>query len=375
MPNLNFGDVLRDLGPDAAFRVINERRPDADYLLNTFLPERLMPTYDVKAGNMTIRPTMAGLVGADAPYPPGGLIDVQKFMEQSAKVALTVVLPEMMQRRLREFLYRIDSPQQSSEAVRNTVLNFIDKMLVQPQWDTFEYLRGEVLTTGAIDWTFNGKRLQVTYGVPAGNLFAQRTTTASYGGSASVFWADYRAGLSILKGRVRAVVGHPDTINLIVSNPVNNIIVTAQDLQTGTYSIAKNVGGASGPQIPSGDSRDRTTMVGYGAEGEIINPLDPDSTILVPFISTGKLVMIGDAPSRGFQVGLGGAVESPTQALELGYTHIAPTEEGQGAMGRWARAFIPENRPYQVQGDSVTNGLPVLEAPDKLVVLNTAMTP
>lgn len=375
MPNLNFGDVLRDLGPDAAFRIINERRPDADYLLNTFLPERLMPTYDVKAGNMTIRPTMAGLVGADSPYPPGALIDVAKFMEQSAKIALTVVLPEMMQRRLREFLYRIDSPQQSSEAVRNTVLNFMEKMLVQPHLDTAEYLRGEVLTGGAIDWTFNGKRLQVSYGVPAANIFATRNTTAGYGGTLSVWWSDYRAALSILKGRVRAVIAHPDTINLIVSNPVNNIIITSQDLQTGTYSIARNVGGTNGPQIPSGDSRDRTLLIGYGGEGEIINPLDPDSTILVPFIPTGKVVLIGDAPTRGFQVGLGGAVESPTQALELGYTHVAPTEEGQGAMGRWARVFIPENRPYQVQGDSVTNLLPVLEAPEKLVILTTTMTP
>lgn len=372
--NLNFGDALKDLGPDAAFRIINERRPDADYLLNTFLPERNEPTYEIRGGNMTIRATMAGLVGADSPYPPGGLIDIAKFLEQSAKIAMTVTLPEMMQRRLREFLMRIGEPQQASDAVRNTVLNFIEKLLVQPHWDTFEYLRGRALSAGAIDWTFNGKRLQVSYGVPAANLFAQRTGTAFYGGSASVFWADYRAGLALLKGRVRAVVAHPDTINLIVSNPVNNIVVTAQDLQTGTYSIVKNVGAATGPQIQSPDARDRTTLVGYGAEGEIINPLDTDSTILVPFIPTGKVIMIGDAPGRGFQVGLGAAVESPTRELEIGYTHIAPTEEGQGAMGRWARVFIPENRPYQVQGDSVTNGLPVLTAPEKLVVLNTAMS-
>lgn len=372
--NLNFADVLRDLGPDAAFRLINERRPDPDYLLATFLPERLVPSYDVRAGSLTIRATMAGLVGADSPYPPGGLIDIAKFVEQTAKFAITTTLPEMMQRRLREFLMAIGEPERANEAVRNTVLNFVEKLLVQPHMDTMEYLRGKVLTTGAIDWTFNQKRVQVSYGVPAGNIFAQRTGTSFYGGSASMFWADYRAGWNLLKGRVRAVIAHPDTINLIVSNPANNIMVVAQDALTGSFTVAKNIGGANGPQIASPDQRDRAVLVGYGMEGEILNPLDPDSTILVPFISTGKVVMVGDPVPRGFSVGLGGQVATPTQELPIGYTHIGPTEEGGGALGRWARVFTPENRPYQIQGDSVTNGMVMLEAPEKLVILNTAMS-
>nr|MBA2458731.1 major capsid protein [Gemmatimonadales bacterium] len=291
----------------------------------------------------------------------------------AAKVAIQTVLSEHMQRQMQEFMIRLNNPQASTEALRNTLFNFVDKMLLQPHYDTFEYLRGEALTTGAIDWTFNGKRLQVNYGVPAGNLFANRTGTAHYGGSASVFWADYRAALALLKGRVRAVVAHPNTINMIVSNSVNNIIVTQQDLQTGTYSIAKNVGGSNGPYIQSPDARDRTTLVGYGAEGEIITPTDPDSATLLPFIPTGKIVLIGDVVPRGFQVGLGGAVEDDTQNLAVGYTHIAPTIEGGGAMGRWADVFVPEHEPWQVVGRSVTNGLPVLEAPEKVVVLSTDM--
>lgn len=378
MPSIDFGQAIsiltqRGNGIDPALRVINAARPPADYLLSTFFPERLLPSYFVRVGSMTLRPTMAGLVGADSPFPPTGLADIGTFVASTAKIANTVPITEMFLRDFHAFLATLGSDQQSDEAVINTVLNFSNKMLAQPHLDRMELLRGEMVTTGAIDWTFIGKNLLVDYGIPTAHKLATATVNDAYHGSASKWWRDYKVGRSLLKQRVRAVLAHPDTIEAIVTNPVNNIIITAQDLTTGTVSFIKNVGVvATGPFIPSPDIRERTTIIGYGLEGEILDPATPGETIAVPFFPRGKIVLLGD-PERGTGEGLGGAVEDEETTLPLGYTHIGPTTENNGALGRWARVFKPEQRPHGMQGDAVTNGLPVLSSPRKVVILTTEM--
>jgi len=49
---------------------------------------------------------------------------------------------------------------------------------------------------------------------------------------------------------------------------------------------------------------------------------------------------------------------TPTSNLRLGYTHIGPTEEADGALGRWARVYTPDDRQWELCGEGVTNGLP-----------------
>ncbi|HYC32006.1 MAG TPA: major capsid protein [Gemmatimonadales bacterium] len=378
MPSLDFGAAIAELtrqggGVDPAFRIINQARPANDYLLASFFPERQLPSYFVRAGAMTIRPTMAGLVGADSPYPPTGLADIATFIASTAKIANTVPVTEMFLRDLHAFLATLGSDQQRDEAVLQFVLNFSQKMLAQPHMDRMELLRGEMITTGAIDWTFVGKNLAVDYGIPAGNKLTHRTGNDAYHGSASKWWTDYRAGRAILQQRVLAALAHPDTIEAIISNTVNNVILTAQDLATGTVSFVRNTGTLGTAQIPSSDVRERTTLVGYGKEGEILDPDNPGETIAVPFFPRGKVVLLGQPGDAGTGEGLGGATEDEQTGLELGYTHIGPTTESGGALGRWARVFKPEARPQGMQGDAVTNGLPVLRAPRKVVILSTEM--
>lgn len=372
--HLNFAAILAQLGPDFAMRFINARRPPADYLLNSFLPEQNRATYYAKSGTMTIRSTMAGMVGMDSPYPPGGAMEATSFLEQTAKIANDVPLSEAVQRELHAMMAAMGNDTANDAALRNTVLNFLEKVVVQPHWDTAEYLRGQALTTGALDWEFNGITLEVDYGIPAGNLFAQRTGNDGYGGSSSDFWADHRSAVALLKNNVRAIVAHPNTINMIVANTVNNVVITAQDLVTGSFSFVKNIGTvATGPFNPSPDVRDRVTMIGYGLEGDVLDPLAPSIPVSIPFLPEGYIVYIGNPVSRNFTVGLGSATESEFNQLALGYTHIAPTVENGGTPGRWARVFTPDERPWQVRGQGVTNLLPVIEAPDKLVVLSTVM--
>src|SRR5574337_908313 len=365
--DMNFLGVLRDLGANAAFRVANAARPPANYIWNTFLPERPRTTYEVRSGYMTIRSTMAGLVGADSPYPPTGMSEISTFLEQSAKIANRVTIPEMAMRELQTLLSVIGQQSDSTALIRDTILNFLDKLVVQSHLDTFEYLRGEALTTGAITWTFNQKSLAVNYGVPAANLNPNRTGTASYDQSASVFWADHRLARLLLKHQVRAIIAHPDTIDAIVANPANNIVVVAQD-PLGVTQFVKMANTTTG--APTTDARDRVSVIAYGDEGEVLDPANPGKTISVPFCSKGKIVYIGNPLPQGFQVGQG-STASPLNELPIGYTHLAPTVEGGGAPGRWARLRAPEDFPWSLEGVAVTNGLQVIEVPEKLVVLSS----
>ncbi len=378
MPDINFAAALAGLrasggGVDPAFRIINGARVQRDYLWATFLPERLVNSYDVKAGALKIIPTMAGMTGADSPYAPAGIMDISTFLASTAKIANTVPLTEMFMRNLHQTLQAADRDVAGDEATINIVLNFINLLLVQAHLDRMEALRGELFTTGEIDWTFNGKNLAVTYGVPGGNILTSRTGNDRYGGSSSKFWTDIRAGRSLLKGQVRAIIAHPDTIDQIVSNDVNKIVVNADNF-AGPVPIVRNLGTlATGPIIPSPDARDRMTIIGYGKEGSILDPANPGETIAVPFCSTGRVVMIGNPPPQGFGVDLGANEEALEDQLPLGYTHIGPTVEGKGALGRWAKVYTPEAEDWLLVGKAVTNGLPMLEAPTKVVILRTDM--
>jgi hypothetical protein len=366
--NLNFAAIIAKMGVDAAFRIINAARPPASYLFATFLPERNKTGYQAKSGYMTVRTTMAGLSGTDSPYPPTGIVDASDFSEQIAKIANRVTLSEMDQRELQQLLMVLGQAQDASEAlIRDTALNFLDKLVNQAHLDAMEYLRGMAMTSGALDWTFNKKRLQVDYGLPAGNIFANAAGANGYGGNTSTWWANYRSARSKLKGQVRAILAHPTTIDMIVSNDANKIRVIEQDNTSGTMTIQKYVGST---EQMSPDARDKVTLVAYGAEGEILDPANPGKTKTVSFLKQGKIILIGNPIPTGFQVGQG-ATPSGQNEIPLGYTHIGPTVEGGGRPGRWADLRVPDDAPWSLEGRGVTNGLPVIEAPEKVVILST----
>lgn len=374
--DLNLADLIALLGPDFALRIINEVRPDSDYLLESLLPEIGLPTYEAKAGAMTVRATAAGLVGMDSPFPPGGAVGGSSFNESLAKVAQHIPLPEKVLRTLQQLSIAARNQGSSNQTAIDTILDFANKVLRQGQTDTAEWMRGKALSTGALQWTFGDITLDVDYGFPSDNLFSQETGTDFYGGSSSDFWADWWAMLAIFRGQLRAAYAHPDTINLIISNTVNAITLTEQDFTTGTASFVKFTGDAStGPRNASSDVRDRARIIGYGLEVDVLDPTDPANPSKEPVIPRGLIVCVGNPVNRGMTVGLGSAVESETNAVRLGYTHIGPTtEDGSGLGRRWSQVFTPENMPMQVHGRTAANILPVIEAYDKVVVLSTAMS-
>lgn len=368
--NVNFAEALRLLGPDAAFRIANAARPEASYLFASLLPEQNKDTYDINSANMTVRTTMAGLVGEDSVYPPGGMIEWSNFIEQTAKFAIETKLTERVLRQIMALLQRVQmSGGNTTQAAQQEALNFLNKVIIQAHMDAMEYTRGKALVAGAIDYTNNQIRLQVNYGVPAGNFLANRTGTAAYYNTASVFWADLRTVRKILKNSLRIAIMHPDTMNDIVYNDANKGRVVAQG--EGFVELQRYVGTT---EQPTGDARDTIRLVSYDLEVEIMNVGSPGTTTKIPVMPRGKILYIGTNQRSGYRVGEG-STEDPNRENNLGYTHIAPTIEGGGRPGRWAQLYVPENAPWSLHGRGVTNGLPVIEAPDKIVVASTDMAP
>lgn len=379
---LNFQAVLAALGGSAAvFRIANAARAAGDYLLASLLPEIQRNDYTVTAGNMTVKATMAGLVGMDSPYPPGGMVSASYFMEQTAKIANSVRLNEKALRELQRMVQVLQlGGGDTNEALTQEVLNFFDKVVMQPHLDTFEWLRAQALFTGAINWTFGKIPLVVSYGVPAAHFLPTRTTVGgtAYGAADSAFWSDVRELSRILKGNVRALIAHPDTLDEIIYNDANGMRVVT-DTGIGpirTVSLQRFARDAAGDFISgqdSNDARDRTTIIAYAREAEIINPANPETTIQIPFAPRGKLLAVGNNTDSGYIVGRGSQEEDPNESNRLGYTHIGPTVEGNGAPGRWGRMYTPENTPWALIGQAVTNGLPVIESPDKIAVATTEL--
>ena len=368
----SFVAALLALGPEAAFRLINQARPAASYLFASILPERPMRSYEVKNASMTVRSTMAGLVGMDSPFPPSGVVDASTFLERSAKVANQVVMSEEAIRTLQDLLMYLQiSGASTNERMVEEVLNFSNALLIQPHLDVAEWLRGQALCTGAIAWTFNGLNLAIDYGVPAGNKLTNRTGTAAYSGNASAFWTDIRAQGKLLRKASRIIrIAHPDLIEDIVANPVNNVRVISEDA---TQVSLQRMISQNGVNTPSSDARDTVQIVKYGMEAEVIDPTDTSKTKLVPFMVKTKLVAIGAGVQNGYQVGAG---SRQPQDWELGYTHLAPTVEASGAPGRWARVYTPEQRPWQLVGEAVSNLLPVVDtrAADRLVIASSDLS-
>lgn len=371
---VNFAAVLAALPEGAVMRLANDMRPPGDYLLNTLLPERNLWSYHIEAGNMIVRSTMAGLVGMDAHYPPGGMVEASTFLENTAKIAVEVAMTEGQLRQIQEFLIRMRlDGQPTDDAARDQILNFAEKVVIQPLLDRGEWLRGQAICTGAINWSFNGKDLVVSYGVPAENFLPLRTiaATTNYAGALSAFWTDIRLIRRALRnsGGVRAIMMHSDTLDEARYNPANNMVVTAEG--NGQVTFRKILPDTN---LFTADAQDTVTIVTYDAEGEVLNPANTAQTLRVPFFLRGKMVGVGNNRASGFRVGDGGTPNARDDNT-LGYTHIGPTIEGGGRPGRWSDLYTPQGAPYEVHGRGAMNLLPVIETPDKLVIASTEMTP
>ena len=368
--DFSFNDALQYLGPNAAFKYINQARPDSSYLFATILPEEQKETYHIDSGFMTVRTTMAGLAGMSSPYAPGGIVEVSTFLEKSSKITIEVALEEEAIRAVQTMMQRFAIEGGSTNGVDNGLIrmadeafNFYNKLVVQAHTDTAEWLRGQALRKGKIDWTYNGMRLLIDYGVPATFLPAQRTGSQAYDQSGSMFWTDHYAAIGALLYNVRCVIMHVTTFLKISQNPANNFnIINSARTPDGTtvYTVQRYVAKGAANLVISNDFRDTVQFIVYDLEGEVLDPLNPTKTMRVPFCTPGDILYIANNNRSGYRVGEG-STPDPLRDQAIGYTHIAPTVEGGGKPGRWGDLFIPEKQPWSLHGRGVCNMLPVRE--------------
>lgn len=372
---LDFQAALADarIGGNAGLNVLsNAARTPAEYLLATVLPERDVASYVAKGGSMTVRSTMAGAVGMDSKYPEGGAMSMATFMEEIAKIAIQNRLQEATIRELQAIAAQILLRGASTtDLAVNTVLNFVRKLLLQPHYDRREWLRGQALFTGAIDWQFNGVSLTVDYGVPSANILATRTGTSAYDGSASVFWSDVRAARQKQGASYRGPIATRATVDAIIYNEANKITVLGD--ADGSVSIVRYVGDVDGLRPQSTDARERTTIIVYDKEGEVWDLANPGQTIKVPLIPDGVLGFFASNDRSGEFIPGEGATDDPENDRALGYSHIGPTVENQGRTGIWTDVYVPEAMKMQLHGQSVETFLPVIENPDKIFLTSTTI--
>jgi hypothetical protein len=356
--DFSFRESLDLLGRNASFRIINEARPSSDYLLETLLPEMQKPDYHIDSGYMMVRSTMAGLVAMSSPYPPSGTIETSTFLEKSAKIASEVGMEEETLRQMQRILsQRGITGANRTRYIAEEALNFMNKVVVQGHMDTAEWLRSQALFAGKIDWTYNKKNLLVDYAVPAAYVGTNRTGNDAYDGSTSKFWTDHYAALKALYYNVRAVICHTDTLLKIINNDANKFELVSQ---VGNVFTVRRYRTRGNIDVLSGDNRDTVQIIAYDLEGEVLDPADTSKTKRVQFAPSGKLLYVANNKRSGYRVGEG-STPDPVRDMALGYTHIAPTVEGGGAMGRWGDMYTPEAAPWALRARAVTNLLPVRE--------------
>ena len=360
-------------GGNFAARIVREAPMPADYHLAMYLPEENRETYEVDSGAMAVYPTMAGLSGMDSTYAPVGAISTSRFLEETAKITSKLPLSEKHLREIQRLIQRLQATGQNAVPSMAQELIGFTMVLLHAHRDTAEFLRGQAIFTGALDWTYNGKSLVVDYGIPAANKPATRTSTAAYDKAASSFWADTRLARKALGNAAEAVMNRT-TFYGIVDNAANAVKVEAltTDVQAGAlverYRLTKRLGTEN--VVVSDDVRDSIVVTVYQREGSVIDPSNVTQTKAVEMVPDGKIAFIGSAQRPAYRPGRG-AEPDLTNNGRIGYYHIAPTTEGNGQPGRWARVFTPEARPYMVQSEAAENSLPVIESPDKLFILST----
>lgn len=373
MTIFTFSDALDELDGDFAFRIANEMRPADDYLLADLLPGINRTAYNVENGSMTVRPTMAGLTGMDSPYAPSGHAEISTFLEKTAKITNQVSFPEKALRELQQTVRTLDiTTSQAKEEVVQAVFNFTSKVLVQAHIDTAEWLRGQALQYGEIDWTFGDINLTVDYGIPSAHVLNTATGTEAYHDTDSTFWEDHLAAQAALGYNFRGPFMHVDTFHAIVENPANDIQILSEDAPVFQLGRLKRDEAGNRTEMMSQDTRERASVTVYSQEAEIIDPSNPEQTTVVPFMERGRIFYVGEGKSDSFRVGTG-ATEPARLEFDLGYTHLGPTVEGNGQPGRWANVYTPEGQEWQLIGQGVQNMLPVIENPERLFIMSTEM--
>lgn len=357
--------ILNTLTPQDYFDLANQPVSESEYVLASVLPDELRANYEAKTGSLKVITTPAGETGMDSPYVPVGGMELNAFSQPIAKWTATSLMTEQAQRELQQMVINIRAgviTGNGLDYVRTFVVNWLQKVIAQSFKDRHELMRGEVLTTGKL--VLRGGT--VDYGVPVLNFLAPRTGLDGYGAGNSKFWQDMR----VADTRLRAVRGRMmsmNTLHAIIDNPSNNVAVVAETIsQEGNIKIVQVRKTVNNGQNFSQDVREGYTLIGYARVVKLRLPGGgyADQQVL----ADGKIAVVGTSTVQ--LTALDGTIVSRPG---LGRIHVGPTVEGDGRPGVWLNARTDPGRPYQAIAEGAANSLPVIDAPERLVVLTTDM--
>lgn len=357
--------VLNTMTEQDFFDIANQPPPESEYALAAILPEERRLSYEAKAGSLKIITTPAGETGMDSPYVPVGGLELNAFSKPIAKWTAENVMTEEQQRELQNTVINYRAGILSGNGldyIRNFVVNWLRKIIGQSFSDRFELMRGETLTTGQL--ALRGGI--VDYNVPAANKFARRTGAQAYGAAGSMLWRDIRAAENIL-GSVRTRVMSMNTLNYLLDSTDNPLSVTGETISAGgnikVVSVRRLIGSQ---QTVSQDARDSFTLVGYRRQVAIRVGKSYAYQQVMP---DGKIAVVG---SNDITLDMtdGSIVTRPG----LGRLHVGPTVEGNGQPGIWLNSYTPQGRPMHAIAQGAANALTTLDAPERLVILDSELT-
>lgn len=359
-----FQDALSGLGRDTPIKLFAAARNNADYLFETLLPEVDKPDYYVDGADITVRTTMALPVGMSSPPAPGGVVTTSTFLQESAKIGNEIALEEKALREIQKVLRDMGLRGEGrKEFLMGEAMNFYRKVIVQGHTDTAEWLRAQALIYGRIQWTYGYTPLDIDYKVPTSFFGTSRSGNDAYVAdhADNKFWTDHYAALAALKFNLRAIVSNSATVMAMLANQSRLQLQLTNQVQFGNTTVFRfqKLLNRNNTNVVSSDNvRDILEIIAYDGEGEVLDPSDTSTTQILKFVPDGKIIYIANNRRSGYRVGEGGTPD-PNRDRSLGYTHVAPTVEGNGAMGRWGDMFVPQFAPWSIHGRGFQNIMPV----------------
>jgi hypothetical protein len=381
-----FNEGLR--GDNFAFRRARNANQPGSYLFNKILPRQNRNNFHTVGGTMTMTATMMGPVAMDSDPAPFGNIEADTFFEKIQKFGGAMFFNEKQQREMMELEKEIrldtsmngqmaageidtqinmmsDTGRADSGTINGARINRlldVNNMIIKSNWDTGEWLCGEALTEGKIDFNFGGLETKIDYRIPAKNI---KTYTGNdrFDQSASK-WYEFLQFVYATIENPRIYLNQNAYFG-IANNPVNQI--RSVDFTGDVRRLERY-----NPNVitQKTDSREEATVNVYNKAGSIFDQTtDPKSPRLVPkpFLKDRRVLVIGGLNTDEYELTLGG-VTDPHNELQIGYNHIGPTIEGGGRPGIYANIYSMPHRAQQIFVDTYTNMLPVILNPKKICI-------
>jgi hypothetical protein len=364
---LNLQNLIAKLDPQIEFELANAV-PDGEMLWASFLPERQQDSYRIEDSEMHVYSTMAGMVGRDSPYPPGGVVRAQDFKEDILKWAVETALGENDMIKLMQLAQRVGVGGRPNVQVVEALLNLEDKVVGQGLRDAMEWMRGQVMQTGILNFTFGQKTVNIDFGIPAGNKLSRLNSGAgSWYTSGTTLWADLEIIRQALDRRILGMIMTETTAQTIFNTAENNIQVqqTARTRYSARYTLRRVSESLAANTIPT-DFRSSFDIITYDRLATVYDPDGGNATGMqhIPMMADDLVVVIGQPRGGFFDIG-----STPLPEHTLGATVVGPTVEGGGAPGRWTRLFTPQTDPGRIIAQGATNALAFLREPRKIITV------